>query len=301
MFPASSPCAAIGFEKPGVPIRFREGEVMKNRLFVALLLSTALALPALAQQANSTSTQPAPPPAQASASTPEPEHLPAPKSTDFWDGDEPGLASLLAHPFATKEYVRRHTEPIRDRIEELDEITASNQKMIRDVDARAQHGLQLASEKVSLADQHATAAAGKAEMAHQAVAALDTRVSADETEVRNLDQYKSGAQTELHFRPGQTALSKQAKDALDQVAAQLKGQHGYILEVQGFSAGRGQASIANSRKMADAVVRYMVENQEIPAYRMYVLGLGNPSNERMSGSRVEVSVMKNDLAQTAQQ
>jgi outer membrane protein OmpA-like peptidoglycan-associated protein len=276
---------------------------MKNRLFVALLLSTALALPALAQQASSTSTQSA---ASAqtdpqSANTPVLEPLAAPKSTNFWDGDEPGLASLLFHPYATKEYVRRHTEPIRDRLNELDEITASNQKMIRDVDARAQHGLQLASEKVSLADQHATDAAAKAETAHQAAATLDARVSAGETVVRNLDQYKAGAQTELHFRPGQTALSKQAKDALDQVAAQLKGQHGYILEVQGFSAGRGQAAMANSRKMADAVVRYLVQNQEIPAYRMYVLGLGNPSAQRISGTRVEVSVLKNDLAQTAQQ
>lgn len=273
---------------------------MKNHLFVALLLSTTLALPALAQQSTSAGMQPAAS-AQASATTPELEPLSSPKPPDFWDGDEPGLAALLMHPFATKEYVKRHTQPIRDRIEELDEITASNQKKIRNVDARAQHGLQLASEKVSLADQHATEAATKAEMAHQTVATLDTRVSADETEVRNLDQYKSGAQTELRFRPGQTALSKQAKDALDQVAAQLKGQHGYILEVQGFSAGRGQAAMANSRKMADAVVRYLVENQEIPAYRMYVLGLGNPSNERMSGTRVEVSVMKDDLAQTAQQ
>jgi len=276
---------------------------MKNRLFVALLLSTALALPALAQQASSTST-PTPASAQTdpqSATPPVLEPLSSPKAPDFWDGDEPGLASLLLHPFATKEYVRRHVEPIRDRIEELDEITASNQKMIRDIDTRAQHGLQLASEKVSLADEHATDAANKAQTAQQTAATLNTRISGDETEVRNLDQYKSGAQTELHFRPGQTALSKQAKDALDQVAAQLKGQHGYILEVQGFSAGRGQTAIANSRRMADAVVRYLVQNQEIPAHRMYVLGLGNPSAERMSGTRVELSIMKNDLAQTAQQ
>jgi outer membrane protein OmpA-like peptidoglycan-associated protein len=273
---------------------------MKNRLFVALLLSTALALPALAQQASSTNTASAQTNPQ-STTTPVLEPLSSPKAPDFWDGDEPGLASLLLHPFATKEYVRRHVQPIRDRIEELDEITASNQKTIRDIDARAQHGLQLASEKVNLADQHATDAASKAQAAHQAADTLNTRVSGDETEVRNIDQYKPGAQTELHFRPGQTALSKQAKDALDQVAAQLKGQHGYILEVQGFSAGRGQAAIANSRKMADAVVRYLVQNQEIPAYRMYVLGLGNPSAERMSGTRVELSVMKNDLAQTTQQ
>jgi outer membrane protein OmpA-like peptidoglycan-associated protein len=275
---------------------------MNNRRFVALLLSfllaTVLALPAVAQQANSSAQS-----AQASpqsTTTPDLAPLPEQRPTDFWDGDEPGVAALLAHPFATKEYVRRHVEPIRDRLEELDEITTSNQKMIRDVDARSQHGIQLASEKVSLADTHATDANTKADTAHQSAAALGTRVSADETEVSNLDQYKAGAQTELHFRPGQTALSKQAKDALDQIAAQLKGQHGYILEVQGFSSGRGQIAIANSRKMANAVVRYLVENQEIPAYRIYALGLGNPSAERQTaGSRVELSVMKNDLAETA--
>ncbi|HLW83766.1 MAG TPA: OmpA family protein [Candidatus Sulfotelmatobacter sp.] len=290
---------------------------MKNRLFVALVLSTAFALAALAQQATSDATQqPAAaaqtaPASQSMASqstpsqsmtTPDLEPLTAPKPPDFWDGDEPSVASLLMHPFATKAYVRRHVQPIRDRLEELDEITASDKKTIRDIDARAQHGLQLASEKTSLADQHATDAANKAQIAQQTAATLNTRVSADETEIRNVDQYKSGAQTEIRFRPGQTVLSKQAKDALDEIAAQLKSQRGYILEVQGFSSGHGQAAIANSRKMADAVVRYMVLNHEIPAYRMYVLGLGNASEEKhTSGTRVEVSVLKNDLAQTAQQ
>jgi outer membrane protein OmpA-like peptidoglycan-associated protein len=280
---------------------------MKNRLFVALVLSTALTLPALAQQANSPASpqpaaQAAPAPASQSVTTPDLEPLAAPKAPDWWDGDEPGVAALLMHPFATKEYVRRHVQPIRDRLAELDEITASDKKTIRDIDTRAQQGLQLASEKTRLADEHATDAASKAQIAQQTAATLNTRVSTDETEIHNIDQYKSGAQTELRFRPGQTALSKQAKDALDQLADQLKGQRGYILEVQGFSSGRGQIAITNSRKVADAVVRYMVQNHEIPAYRMYVLGLGNPSAEKhASGSRVEVSVMKNDLAPAAQQ
>ncbi len=95
-------------------------------------------------------------------------------------------------------------------------------------------------------------------------AALNTRLATDETVVGNLDQYKSGAQTEIRFRPGQTVLSKEAKDALDQMAAQLKNQRGYIIEVQGFSSGKGQAAIGNSRKMADSVVRYLVLNYEIP-------------------------------------
>ena len=223
-------------------------------------------------------------------------------SQDFWDGDEPGLGALLLHPFATKEYVRRHVQPIRDRINELDEITAANTKMIRDVDARAQQGIQLASAKVNLADEHARDAANKAQMAHQTATALDTRIATDESMVGNIDQYKSGAQTEIRFRPGQNVLSKEAKDALDQMAAQLKNQRGYIIEVQGFSSGQGQAAIANSRKMADSVVRYLVMNYEIPAYRIYVIGMGNASGTKsMIGTRVEISLLKNDLEHTAKQ
>ena len=94
-------------------------------------------------------------------------------------------------------------------------------------------------------------------------------------------------------------LSKEAKDALDQMAAQLKNQRGYIVEVQGFSSGQGRAAIANSRKMADSVVRYLVLNYEIPAYRIYVIGMGNAAAAAgVKGTRVEVNLLKNDLAKS---
>jgi outer membrane protein OmpA-like peptidoglycan-associated protein len=221
---------------------------------------------------------------------------------DFWEGDEPGLAWLVLHPFASKQYVQGHLQAIRDRVNELDELTASNSKMIRDVDARAGQGIQLASAKTKLADEHALEAANKAQMAQQTETAVDTRLSAVETVVGNIDQYKSAPPAEIRFRPGQTVLSKQAKDVLDEIATQLKNQHGYVIEVQGFSSGQGQAAIANSRKMADSVVRYFVLNHEIPAHRIYVIGMGNaPVAKRTSGTRVEISVLKNDLEQTAKQ
>jgi outer membrane protein OmpA-like peptidoglycan-associated protein len=281
---------------------------MTNRIFVTLLLSIGLALPAFTQQSTSTSgtppatsanqTAPASQPATATADEPLPPLPPG----DFWDGDEPSLTWLVLHPFASKEYVRRHVQPIQDRVNELDEITADSSKRIRDVDTRAQQGIQMVSAKTSLAGEHAQDAANKAQMAQQTVATLNTRVTADETAVGNIDQYKSGAQTEIRFRPGQTVLSKQAKDALDELAAQVKGQHGYIIEVQGFSSGRGQAAIANSKKMADSVERYLVLNHEVPAYRIYVVGMGNaPEAKRSVGTRIEVSLLKSDLEQTAKQ
>ena len=129
-----------------------------------------------------------------------------------------------------------------------------------------------------------------------------------ETVVSNIDQYKASNQTEIRFKPGQTVLSKNAKDALDEMANGVKGQRGYIIEVQGFASGKGQTAITNSQKMAESVVRYMVLNNEIPVYRIYLVGMGNapvPSTDEngktvhLSGGRVEISLMKNDLEQLA--
>jgi outer membrane protein OmpA-like peptidoglycan-associated protein len=124
--------------------------------------------------------------------------------------------------------------------------------------------------------------------------------------VGNIDQYKASNQTEIRFRPGQTVLSKNAKDALDEMANTVKGQRGYIIEVQGFSSGKGQIAISNSQKMAESVVRYMVLNHEIPVYRIYLVGMGNApvagtdedaKTKHISGGRVEISLLKNDLEQ----
>ena len=112
-------------------------------------------------------------------------------------------------------------------------------------------------------------------MAQQAATAVNTHLSKVEPEVDKVDQYKAGAQTEIRFRSGQNVLSKDAKNALDEMATPLKDQHGYVIEVEGFSSSGGQAGIAASRKMADSVARYLVLNHEIPAYRIYVVGMGN--------------------------
>jgi outer membrane protein OmpA-like peptidoglycan-associated protein len=268
---------------------------MRNQLFI-LLLCAVLALPALAQQSNIASN------ASAGSANPSASATqPAPRE-DFWDGEEPSFGALLLHPFATKEYVRRHVQPTRDRLNELEEMTAANNKMTHDVDARAQQGIQLASAKADLADQHATEATSKAQTAHQAADAIATRLTTDERLVGGIDQFKARAQTDIRFRPGQTVLSKEAKDALDEMAAPLKNQHAYIIEVQGFASGQGQAAIASSRKIADAVVRYLVLNHEIPAYRIYELGMGNASASKgTSGTHVEINLLKNDLDQMAKQ
>jgi len=281
---------------------------MNSRILLALPLAAVLAMPALAQTTSSSSStdvssQPAATqsqPTSSSASSADTatgkQPLQAPSREGFWG---------RMNPFARKSYVKRQTEPIRDRVNELDDLTAANGKNIKDTDTRAQAGIKMASDKANEADQHAIDAGNKATMAQQTAQQATTRIQTVETVVGNIDQYKASNQTEIRFRPGQSVLSKNAKDALDEMAGGVKGQRGYIIEVQGFSSGKGQVAIQNSQKMAESVVRYLVLNHEIPVYRIYLVGMGNAPTatdeadkpKHTSGGRVEISLLKNDLEQ----
>jgi outer membrane protein OmpA-like peptidoglycan-associated protein len=277
---------------------------MKNgNIFGMMILSAALAVPVFAQDNSQTQTAPA------TAS-------PAMTKADMATGKDPLQPEARegfwgrVNPFARKKYVARQTQPIRDRINELDELTASNSKQIKDVDSRAQQGIQLASAKASEADQHAVEAGNKAQMAQQTADKASTRLNSVEQVVTNIDQYQPSTQTEILFKPGQTVLSQNAKAALDEMATPLKSQRGYVVEVQGFSSGNGQVAIANSQKMAESVVRYLALNHDIPIYRIYLVGMGNAPlptaaadeakpKKRITGGRVEVSLLKNNLEQLA--
>jgi len=217
------------------------------------------------------------------------------------------------NPFARKKYVQRQMSPVRNRVNELDELTADNAKSIKDVDARAQEGIRQASAKANEADQHAVAAGTTAQQANQTATQASNRLNTVEQVVGNLDQYQPASQTEIRFPAGHTALGPKAKAALDDMAANLNGQKGYVIEVQGFSPSRGQAGIQNSQAMANAVVRYLVEEHNVPVYRIFVMGMGNAkvqstaaesssntkANGRPAPNRVEVSLLKNNLDQLA--
>ncbi len=206
------------------------------------------------------------------------------------------------NPFARKKYVQRQLSPVRNRVNELDDLTAANAKQIKDVDARAQEGIRQADAKATQADQHATEAGNTAQQANQTALQASNRLNTVEHVVGNIDQYQAASQTEIRFRSGQTVLSPKAKEAIDDMTANLKDQKGYIIEVQGFSP----SGVSSSQAMANSVVRYLVEKNQIPVYRVFVMGMGNAkmpaadgSTATAHGNRVEVSLLKNNVDQLA--
>ncbi len=288
---------------------------MKISMLLALPLAVSLiVLPAIAQQTSSNNQQPATSSAQNSQQSGESSSQPTPNANS--DQNMSALQPLQPethegfwgklNPFARKKYVQRQLTPVRDRVNELDDLTAENTRQIKDVDARAQEGIRQADAKATLADQHATDAGNKAQQANQTATQASNRLNTVEQVVGNIDQYKPATETEIRFRSGQTVLSAKDKQALDDMTSDLKDQKGYIIQVQGFSSGAGQYGIRNSQNMANAVVRYLVEKNQIPVYRVFVLGMGNakvPAEDggtsSAHGNRVEISLLKNDVDQLA--
>jgi outer membrane protein OmpA-like peptidoglycan-associated protein len=282
---------------------------MKNRFLFALPLIATLALPVVAQQSGAAPDQQPVAQSQTATDVNSPMANPDQQLEPLKPDTREGFWGHL-NPFARKKYVQRQLAPIRDRANELDELTASNSRMLKDVDARATAGIQRADAHASLADQHAVDAANRAQMANQTAQQASTHLQSVSHVVQNLDQYQSANQVEIRFRPGAAVLSKNAKEALDELAETMKDQKGYLVEVQGFTPGRGAASIQQSQHLADSVVRYLVINHQIPVYRIYELGLGNAKVQTASddttaktshGSRVEVTLLKNGVGELSEQ
>lgn len=289
---------------------------MKSRILFTLPLAASLILPAMAQQAPAdnqqqpTATSSSNPQASTSSSsspnsTSSSQNVSSDENMTARQPLEPDMRQGFwgkLNPFARKKYVQRQLSPIRNRVNELDDLTAANAKEIKDVDARAQEGIRQVDAKATTADQHAVDAGNRAQQANQTALQASNHINSVEHVVGNIDQYHPATQTEIRFRSGQTVLSAKGKQALDDMTANLKDQKGYIVEVQGFSASAGQGGIQSSQAMANSVVRYLVEKNNVPVYRIFVMGLGNAKlpvsddgTARAHGNRVEISLMKNDV------
>ncbi len=174
------------------------------------------------------------------------------------------------NPFARKKWVNRQVDPIRDRANELDELQAKNANDIKDVDARATAGINSAMMAANQADAHAADAASRADQANSLAVSANGRTTTLNGTVSNLDQYQPVTSASLPFPAGHTALGPKAKASLDDMATTIASQKGYIIEVQGYS----KSGVQTSQAMADAVVRYLVTEHQVPIYRIYRTGLG---------------------------
>jgi outer membrane protein OmpA-like peptidoglycan-associated protein len=269
------------------------------RQLALVLLASALALPVLAQQGQSATTPQSTPPV-AVDQQPSPQPPPAVSSPSINTPRE-GFWGRV-NPFARKKWVNNRVNPLKGQLNELDEVNAKNSRDIQDVDGRAQAGIRRAQSTADAANEAATAAGSQARNAGSLAQGASSHVDQLNSTVTGLDQYRQSNEVEIAFHGGQSILSAAARKQLDELAANLTGHMGYILEIEGHSPQTGAAGIQNSGRLADAVKRYLVTEHQIPVYRLHSVALGNAStagNEDARPARVSsvhVRLMENSLA-----
>ncbi|MGA8868929.1 MAG: OmpA family protein [Candidatus Sulfotelmatobacter sp.] len=221
------------------------------------------------------------------------------------------LTILLAASMAatvgctTKNYVKQQTTPLINKTNELDDLTAKNTREIKDVDARAQSGIQAVNAKTADVEQKAQAAGQSAASAQQMADAANTRVGVLTNTVANLDNYRPVAETSVKFGFNRDNLTSKSKEALDQLAGSISGTKGYIITLEGStdSVGSADYNYDLSQRRANSVIQYLASKYTVPAHKIYVIGLGKDkpleSNKTAAGRadnrRVDVRLMTNTV------
>lgn len=211
---------------------------------------------------------------------------------------------------ASKNYVKQETTPLINKTNELDDLTAKNSREIKDVDARAQSGIQAVNAKAAEVDQKAQTAGQNAASAQQTADAANTRVGVLTNTVINLDNYHPVAETSVKFGFDKDNLTPKAKEALDQLAGSIASTKGYIITLEGGtdSVGPADYNYDLSQRRANSVIQYLASKYQVPAHKIYVIGLGKDkpvednktSAGRADNRRVDVRLMTNTVGDTKQ-
>ncbi len=151
---------------------------MNKLSLLSVPLAAALAISAAAQQPSSSSTdQQATSPVQTQSQAANQAQTPSATGKEPLKYEQHEGFWGHMNPFARKKYTQRQLDPIRGRVNELDELTAKNSKMIADVDSRATDGIHQAMGKANDADAHAVDAGSRADHAQQTAQSATSRVT----------------------------------------------------------------------------------------------------------------------------
>jgi OOP family OmpA-OmpF porin len=207
---------------------------------------------------------------------------------------------LIADKVRFNETDLRTARTVEARANPLEEQAKVTEGRLSEVEQNAQKLSGQIDELAAVSN----AARGGAKAAQETADAAINGVNATNDRISALDDYVPQETTSVNFRLGSSVLTADGKTKLDAIATKALNAKGYVLEVTGFadSTGGTERNRALSQRRADAVIRYLVEQHQIPLRRIvtpYGFGETNPIADnktrtgRAENRRVEVKVLVN--------
>ena len=210
----------------------------------------------------------------------------------------PILLMLAASGCATKKYVGKQINVVDQRLSQVQAQT--NQKL-----EKQQGEISYLNERATTTDNRLTAVAGTAQQANetagealqqaqtnssaiQAGGAVLAAHSSELVKLANDFNYTVVESGNVTFRFNKWQLTDEAKAALDLMIQKAAATPRSLIEVLGYTDDIGSASynLTLSRRRAEAVARYLVQNN-VPLKSISLIGLGEEQTPELLAAEVE--------------
>jgi outer membrane protein OmpA-like peptidoglycan-associated protein len=216
------------------------------------------------------------------------------------EGRGNGSGELVATKVRFNDSDLRVARAVESRAAPLEDRASNTETKLSQVEQNAQRLSGQLDELAAVANTAKGGARAAQETADSAVAG----VTATNDRISALDDYVPQTVLAVNFKVGSSVLSTDSKAKLDELATKALNAKGYVVEVSGFADATGSVNRnrALSQRRADTVIRYLIENHQIPLRRIvtpYGYGESNPVAEnnsregRAQNRRVEVKLLVN--------
>lgn len=216
------------------------------------------------------------------------------------EGHGDGSGQLIADKVRFSENNLRVARSIEARVTPVEGRVGESETKIAAVEANAQRMSGQIDELAAVSN----AARGGAKAAQDTADAAVAGVNATNERISALDDYTPQETAAVTFKVNSAKLSPEAKTQLDDLATKAQAAKGYVIEVSGYADATGGVNHNRvlSQQRADSVIRYLVENHQVPLRRIitpYGYGESNAVADnttragRAENRRVEVKILVN--------
>ena len=216
------------------------------------------------------------------------------------EGHRDSSGEVIADKARFNESDMRVARAVESRAAPLEERATNTETHLSEVEQNAQRLSGQIDELAAVAN----AANGGARAAQETADAAVDGVNGTNDRISALDDYLPETFTSVNFNLNSSLLTTDGKAKLDELATKALSLKGYVIEIAGFTdstGGVGKNRLLSQRR-ADSVIRYLVENHQIPLRRIitpYGYGKTNPVADnttrqgREQNRRVEVRLLVN--------